>query len=172
MSQESILTRVPNNTSFLQSTKYTFVIPNLPFARYFCQSVNIPGASTSEVLVPTPLSDTYRHGDKLVYDPFSITFLIDEDARVWEETYNWLQSLTYPLRSSQYANKFLGAPEKYYDGVLTINTNSNLPNFRIKFTNCHPVQLGGINFSTTDTPDVTPTADVTFRYDTFSFERT
>ena len=54
MTQESTLTKIPENSSLLQATKYTFVIPELPFARYFCQKVDVPGVSTNAVNVPTP----------------------------------------------------------------------------------------------------------------------
>ena len=168
MTATSVLTQIPDNTSFLQTTKFTFVIPNLPFAKYFCQTVTMPGVSTTEALVPTPLSDTFRTGDKLNYDPLTITFLIDEDLRVWEESYQWLVSLTKPVQFGQYRQKF---PEKYYDAILTINTNANNPNLRFKFRNCHPVTLGSIQFATTDNADVTPVADLTFRYDYFEIER-
>jgi len=168
MSNESVLTKIPDNTNFLQVTKFSFVIPELPFARYFCQTVLFPGISTTEVSVPTPFSDTYRHGDKLMYDPLSITFLVDEDLRTWEETYIWLQTLTSPIKFKDYANRF---QQKYYDGILTINTNSNVPNLRIKFKNCHPVTLGSIQFDTTVNADLTPVSDLTFRYDHFTIER-
>ena len=52
------IARIPDNLSFLQTTKYTFIIPELPFARYFCQSVNLPGASTTEVAINTPFATT------------------------------------------------------------------------------------------------------------------
>lgn len=170
MSTQSVLTQIPENTSFLQKTKFTFVIPELPFARYFCQSVNLPGVSTTEINIPTPFSDTYRHGDKLQYEALAMTILIDEDLRVWEETYNWLKSLTFPHRYSEYVKNSRNK-EPYYDGVLTINTNANIPNMRIKFTHIHPVSLSGIDFSAATSADETPTCTVSFRYDTFIIER-
>jgi hypothetical protein len=172
MTTQSNLTSTPDNTSILQPTKYTFIIPDLPFARYFCQTVSLPGVSTSAVTVPTPFSETYRHGDKLIYENFSINAIIDEDIRVWEETYNWLVSMTFPERFSQYRKRnFNQKSDIYYDGVLTINTNSNLPNIRVKFFNCHPTNLGSIQFSTSENAQTIPTADITFRYDRFVIER-
>lgn len=168
MSTQSLLNRIPENTNFVQPTKFTFIIPELPFARYFCQTVLLPGASTNEVMVPSPLSEMYRHGDKLFFEPLNLTFLVDEDLRAWEETFNWLCSLTFPLKYAQYAAKF---SDKYYDGILTVNTNSNVPNLRVKFTHCHPISLGAIQFDQTVNADTTPIADLSFRYDTFSIER-
>lgn len=164
----SVLTQIPDNTSFLQTTKFTFMVPNLPFLKYFAQTVNLPGISTTEATVPTLFSDTFRYGDKLNYDPITVTFLVDEDLRVWEETYQWMVSLTKPTQFGQYAAKF---PDKYYDAILTTNTNANNPNVRFKFRNCHPVTLGSIQLATTDTADLTPVCDVTFRYDYFEIER-
>lgn len=171
MTTESFTTHIPENTSFLQTTKYTFLIPNLPFAKYFCQSINLPGVSSSDIEVANPFSSTYRHPTKMSYEPFSITFLIDEDLKVWEETYKWIVSLTRPESYEQYVKNQRENASPYRDGILTINTNANLPNMRINFRNVFPVTLSGIQFGTTASADTTPTADVTFRYDLFEIER-
>jgi len=171
MTTQSLITKTPENTSILQPTKFTFVIPELPFAKYFCQTVSLPGVSTSEVLVSSPFSNTYRHGDKLVYDVFSINSIVDEDLRVWEETYKWLVALTAPNDFYEYKKTIYGDGRLYFDGILTINTNSNNPNIRIKFKNCHPTSLGGINFNTGENAEVIPTADINFRYDQFEIDR-
>ena len=167
------LPQTPTNTSILQSTKFTFVIPDMPFLKYFCQTVNLPSVSTTEVMVPTPFSATYRAGDKLVYDAFTITAIIDEDLRVWEETYKWLVSLTRPENWEQYAKKTIKdvMTPIYFDGHLTINTNANRSNLRVKFLNCHPTSLGMINFDTKADADNIPTCDITFRYDQYEIER-
>jgi hypothetical protein len=171
MSNESMISKTPENTSILQSTKFTFLIPELPFARYFCQTVSLPGVSTTEVAVSSPFSNTYRHGDKLNYDVFSINAIVDEDLRVWEETYKWLVALTKPTKFSEYARTSFGDGRLYFDGVLTINTNANNPNLRIKFKNCHPTSLGAINFNTAENAETIPTADINFRYDQFEIVR-
>jgi hypothetical protein len=127
--------------------------------------------ATNEVQVPTPLVDTYRHGDKLQYEPLQISFLIDEDFRVWEETYNWLKSLTFPHKFEEY-RKFKGQKvEAYYDGILTFNNNANRPNFSVKFVGCHPISLSAVDMSVMESADDTPTAALTFRYNYFDIVR-
>jgi hypothetical protein len=173
MTIEALTTNTPENTSILQLTKFTFIIPDKPFLKYFCQTVQIPSVSTSEIEVPTPFSSTYRHGEKLRYDALTITALMDEDLRVWEETYGWLKSLTRPTTFDEYPKKTkrdLYVP-LYFDGYLTVNTNSNNPNIRIKFRNCHPTSIGIVSFDTKVDADSIPTADFTFRYDYFEIER-
>jgi len=171
MTQRSFLNINPENTNFLQTTKYTFVIPNLPFARYFCQNVNLPGVTSNEIEVPNPFASAYRHPTKMSFEAFTITFLVDEDLKVWEETFKWIVSLTRPESYSQYIKSINADASPYQDGLLTINTNANISNIRIKFRNVFPVSLGGIQFSTMNSADTTPTADVTFRYDIFDIER-
>ena len=155
----------------LQAAKFTFVFPNLPFARYFCQNVSIPSVSTSAITVPTQFSKTYRHGTTLNFDEFTINAIIDEDMRVWEETYNWLKALTRPSAYEEYMTNKANRGELYHDAILTINTNANLPNLRVKFHNCQPTSLGAVLFNVAQTPDTILTADITFRYDYFEFER-
>ena len=135
-------------------------------------------------MVPTLMTNTYRHGDTLAYDNLTITALIDEDFRVYEETYNWLRNLTTPIKYSDYprnknnesalyndpANKKNESP-LYNDAILTVYTNSNIVNFRVKFRDCHPISLGGIQFNYSDTADNIPVAEITFRYDVFEIER-
>ena len=173
MSIESFASNTPENTSILQSTKFTFLIPDKPFLKYFCQTVSVPSISLSEIAVPTPFSTTYRHGDKMNFEPLIITALMDEDLRVWEETYNWMKSLGRPQSFDQYPRKTVRDTKTplYFDGYLTINTNANSPNIRVKFHNCHPTSIGMINFDTKVDADVIPTADFTFRYDLFEIER-
>jgi hypothetical protein len=171
MAYEEFTKNTPENTSLLQATKYTFIIPDMPFLKYFCQTVALPTVSTSEVAIPTPFSTTYRHGDKLVYEGLTLTALVDEDLRIWEESYKWLRGLTRPAEYAQYIKAKDPKAPLYFDGYLTINTNSNNPNMRIKFHNCHPTSLSGINFDTKVDADTIPTCDITFRYDLFEIER-
>lgn len=173
MTTESLVSRVPENANLLQKTKFHFIMPNLPFAKYFCQSAIIPGVSTSPVKVENPFSATWRHGDKMVFEPITITFLVDEDLRVWEETYNWFVGLTFPENFDQY--KRFGKPNPsqdiYYDGILTVNTNANLPNLRINFLNCHPISLSGLEFSSSGSAEETITATLSLRYDYYKITR-
>lgn len=113
----------------------------------------------------------YRHGDKLVFDQLIVKAIIDEDLRVWEETYDWLQALTKPDKYSQYIRFYDKEKNPYHDATLTVNTNANVPNIRFKFTNCHPIGLGGIEFNTTLDATTTITTEIAFRYDQYYLDR-
>lgn len=171
MANNSALNTLPDNTNILQSTKYTLVFPTLPFLRYFSQTATIPSVSTSGIPVPTPFTDVYRHGTQMKFEDFTINAIVDEDLRVWEETYNWLKALTRPKDFTQYIRYLDQTASVYHDAMLTVNTNANNPNMRFKFFNCHPTSIGAIAFNTADTADTIPTVDITFRYDYYEIER-
>ena len=164
--KQSVPTHIPENTSILQSTKFTFFIPDKPFLKYFCQTVNVPSVTTREIEVSNQHSPIYVHGEKLYYESLVISAIMDEDLRVWEETYKWMSSLARPQDQGQYPRRhFRDKNPLYFDGYLTVNTNANNPNIRIKFINCHPTSIGMVNFDTKVDADTIPTADFTFRYD-------
>ncbi len=164
----SIRPSSPGNINNLQPNKFSFVIADNEALTYKMQSLSLPSVSTTAILQPTPLSEIKRHGDKLIYHPYTIEFIVDEDLRVWEETYTWLSGYTFPTSFKQYQDvKKAGI---YKDATLIVNTNSQNENFRIRFKNCFPVALGEIRFNTTDSSG-SYICDVTFEYDTFSLER-
>jgi hypothetical protein len=172
MTKESSLTRIPSNTSLLQPTKFTLEFPHMPFLRYFLQKFPLPSMSTSAPRqVANGFSDIKRHGDKLEWEDLVVTALIDEDMRVWEETKDWLHSLTTPNRFEEYVRFRDPSGKPYHDAVLTVNTNANLQNIRFKFTNLHPISLGSVLFDTTSNADNILVADIVFAYDQYYLER-
>ena len=47
-------------------------------------------------VVPTPLVDYPIVGEKLTYDQFSMTFLVDEKLKNFMELHNWLVNMAPP----------------------------------------------------------------------------
>ena len=74
----TVLTRVPENTNYLQSTKFLLTIDRITTTQYFCQSVNLPGVSLGKAEFNTPTLDMYVAGNKFTYSPLTISFTIDE----------------------------------------------------------------------------------------------
>jgi hypothetical protein len=166
--------RQPENTSFLQSTKFALTFRRIPNLVYFLQAVNLPGVSTGEALQPTPFVDLYRPGDKIVYDTLNVTFLVDEDMRSWFELHDWIRGLTFPKSFDEYnrlkkENSDFG--KIYSDATLSITRNSNLPNIRLRFADCFPTNLSTIQFNAMDSADMTLIADATFRFQYYEVER-
>jgi hypothetical protein len=178
------LTRNPINTNLKQSTKFKLNFDRLPGLTYFCQSVNLPGVSASEVPRSTPFVDVYVPGEKLVYDTFNVTFTVDEDMRAWTEVHDWLRGFTFPTKFEEYVNLIrqgnqsytrsnFGVKDaaQYSSAILTLYTNKNNPNLRIKFVGMFPISLSTVIFNTQDTAENIITADATFRFSYYDYER-
>ena len=178
------LTRAPANLSLLQSTKFRLTFERLSGMTFFCQSANFPGVSLTEIPRPTPFVDLYMPGEKIVYDTFNISFLVDEDLRSWTEIHDWIRGMTFPTDFKEYiglsrqsAGSYhssvfsKGLKPQYTDASLTLYTNQNNPNFRIKFVDLFPTSLSTIIVNTGDSAENIITADASFRFSYYDYER-
>jgi len=176
------LTRNPVNTDLLQSTKFRVTFNRLPGVTFFCNSVNLPGISLTEIPMPTPFVELYLPGEKAIYDTLNITFLVDEDLRSWTELHDWIRGATFPTEFEEYVNlarlnpsanirTIQQRPPVYSDATLTIYTNKNNANFRVKFVDLFPTNVGSLSFSAGDSAENIVTADATFRFSYFNYER-
>ena len=173
MALEEFSAGTPINTSLFQSAKFTFIIPNKPFLKYFLQTIQLPAISTSQISIAGPHSAIKLGGEKITFEPLMITALLDEDMRVYEETQKWLYALGRPMSDSQYpkVTKQNYLTQLFEDAYLTSNTNANNPNIRYKFVNVHPTSIGMVNFDTKIDADTMVTCDFTFDYDYFEIIR-
>lgn len=168
----------PQNTNFLQTTKFVLTFPRITATQYFCQEVNLPGVSTSEVVQHTPFVDIPRAGDKIVYEPLTVTFIVDEELESWMGIHDWLRGMTFPTNFEEYKNlKNLSsvaqyAPKpQYSDGTLNILTALNNPKVSIEFVDIFPVSLSAIEFNSTATDTPTITATATFKYSWYDIKK-
>lgn len=164
----------PDNQSLLQPSKYSLTFSRLPDLQFFVQSVNLPGLSLSDIQSPTPFSDMYIPGEKLVYNTLNFTYLHDEDLRGYFGIHDWMRGITFPKEFKEYRdyvreNKATGG--QYSDATLTINTNSNVPNIRVIFKNCFPIQLADVQFDNTIDSSSQLVGDVVVRFSYFDYER-
>jgi len=178
------LNRNPSNTDLLQSTKFRVVFDRLPGVTYFCQTANLPGVSLTEIPRSTPFVELYHPGEKLIYDTFNVTFLVDEDLYAWTQLHDWIRAITFPTEYEEYVslaktpNSFspsnrvpLTNQFVYSQATLTIYSNKNNPNFRVKMFDVFPTTVGSIIFNTGDSSENIVIADATFRFSYYNYER-
>ena len=176
----SVLTRQPQNTNLLQTTKFILTLPRITNTQYFCQDTILPGVSLAVISRVTPVVDLWSAGSKLSYNEFAVTFLVDEDLRAWTDIHDWMRGLSGGVDDNGdewlRANRKLAAnPEnplqQYSDGILTIYSALNNPKIRIKYANMFPTELSDIRFDSTQGADTILTATAKFRFDFFNIER-
>jgi hypothetical protein len=167
------LNRTPTSTNFLQPSKFILAFNRLPTVQYFCQEANIPGVSLDTATFPTPLVDIPVAGNKLSYNEFAVTFMVDEYVSSWNELYKWLLAIASPksfeervkLNSLQNTNS--STISYYSDATLTVMTALNNPAVRINFSRMFPISLTDIRFDTQQSADTIITATASFRYQYF-----
>jgi hypothetical protein len=178
----NVAVRNPLNKDILQTTKFRLNFTRLENITFFCQTANLPGVSLSEVPRNTPFIDLYVPGEKMMYDTFNVTFVVDENLRGWQSLHDWIRAMCFPTDFKEYRElerlsstaAYRGAnrlPPQYTDATLTVYTNKNNVNFRVKFKDVFPTSVGSILFNTGDTADVITTSDATFRFSYYDIER-
>ena len=92
----------PDSINFLSPVGFKFNIEFLPLTNWFLTSVNLPGIALAEIVQPTQLMQAQVPGNDLVFDPLTISFLVDENMNNWRELYDWLIGLGFPSEYSEY----------------------------------------------------------------------
>lgn len=170
------ISHTPANPNVLHPNKFVMSFASLPTVEYWCQSVNVPGLSGGEVPRQTPFIDLYSPGEKLLINPLSMTFIVDEELTGWLEVYAWLRGLTFPANFSEYRDldkrlaTYQAPMPQFSDATLVILDSKQNPKIRVKFQNCFPTSLTDLLLSSTAAPEDPLTADATFRFDLYEIE--
>ena len=112
------------NLNLLTSLSFKFEIEKFPNITYFCQSCSIPGIQIGEAQQASPFVDFSVPGDTLTFDTLSMSFLVDEDMKNYEEIYNWLMAMGYPKDFEQMTIDRSDPSQVFSDGQLTILDNN------------------------------------------------
>ena len=139
----------PTNINPLADVQFKFDVAALPNTSFFIQTVNLPGISLEAATIATPqLQNFSRHTGIITYEPLSVTFMIDEYLKNWQEIFEWM----------------IGEESKYTTAVLTILSSSMNPTMEIHFKDIFPTSLSEIPFNSTTTDPIYQVATVSFNY--------
>ena len=187
--------RQPTAQDYASPTQFKFSILKIPKVEFFCTAVNIPGISLGGSPVQaTPLKDISLPGDKLTYEPLSMTFMIDENLENFQEIHGWLVGLGFPRDYSEFRNLVASGDDRfpaknqsistevgkvkygtpnvggiYSDATLTILTSKNNPQLEVRFRDVYPTSLTGLSYDQQATDVQYLTATVTFGYSIYDF---
>lgn len=158
----------PTNRSFLSNNKFDFVLNRIPNFTFLVQSVNLPGISLGFTEIPTQATFVRVPGTIVNFSQVTLSFIIDEGMNSWHEIYSWMTRLGNPETSAKHIG-FSDSPggDNYVtsDATLLVKTNSNNPSWKVEFYDMFPIDLGEINFNTTETQEfVTSTATFTYSH--------
>ncbi|MCX8008201.1 MAG: phage tail protein [Patescibacteria group bacterium] len=134
--------------------------PNLEFSVF---QVVLPGMTFGETVQPTAIYDIKLPGDKLLYDPLVVSFLVQEDFENYFEIVRWMYGLAKPITTEQ-RRELEQKKHRYSDAILTMLTNKRNPYFRFKFINCFPISISSLTLDATMVDAGPLTADVTLQF--------
>lgn len=190
--QGDALMRQPTVFDYSQQSQFKVFLPLFPTTEWFVVRANVPGVSLGQAVQTTPMIDMPIIGDKLTYDDFYVTFLVDEELKNYTEMHDWLINCAAPETRSQFQGKARpdGIPQRpqteimdlilgnvkssdrdlYSNLDLFIMSSKNNPVVKIQMVEAFPISLTNIEYSHQET-DVTYaecTATFAFSYFTIS----
>lgn len=157
------MTTFLKNQNYLTATRASFDLSDLPNTSFTVTNWNLPGVSTGAPRQPTPFVDIPVRGDKLVFEPLIVEFIVVEDLSNWNSIYDWLVGITAPRRGQEFVNK----PHEYMDGTITVYTSHNNKFMTFQFKHLVPISLSDITFTTEDNETQYIKATATFMYQDF-----
>lgn len=164
--------------SLLQPTQGQLTFSRVPNTTFYLQQTSVPGIVSSPATQPTPFTNLPVPGNKIEFTPLQVVFLLDEKMNSWYDIYNWMTGLGRAQSYDDYANLAANAPKNslgirppYSDAVLTIFTAKNNPALQFAFSDCFPVELGGVQIDFREDAEVILTATAVFRYSVYTFSQ-
>jgi hypothetical protein len=142
----------PPNYDGLPDTNFRLIFGKANIAVFFLQEFDLPAIKVAEVKRQTPFVDINEVGEKIVYDPFTITFLVDTKMKNFKQIYDWMKRMTVA-----------GSRVGETDEVTLMINNAKM----IRFTGCWPMSISGLNFVTNNNRVTYIKSTATFNYDWF-----
>ena len=85
-----------SNRNFLSPVGFKLKINKCPKVDFLAVQANLPGITLGTALQPNPYKDIELPGEKLVYDDFRVSFIVDEEMENYNQIYKWMIGLGYP----------------------------------------------------------------------------
>jgi hypothetical protein len=137
---------------------FIFDTPELKNLSFHCQTISIPAVSLPTVEMPYHQLTAQYSGDRVTFEPFSATFLVDEKLKNFSLIFQWImkQAMEQTIIKR--------------DLTLMLYNNSNNISHKIRFIGALPTQLSPVSLASTLTNSQVLASDVSFSYDYYYFE--
>ena len=187
---ENALARQPTEFNYSQSNQFKVHLSLFPKTEWFVVRANIPSVTLGQAVQATRLIDMPLIGDKLVYDQFYFTFIVDEKLQNYMELHDWLINIGFPQSNTQFQSqtrtdgvtrpvgktfdtKVAGFGKEsdrdlYSDINMFILSSKNNPIAVIKFFEAFPTNLTNIEYSQQDADTTYAECTATFAYTLFT----
>lgn len=187
---QSATARQPTEFNYSQQNQFRVYLGLFPKTEWFVVRANIPGVTLGQGVQATRLIDMPIVGDKLTYDNFYMTFIVDEKLENYRELHNWMMNIGFPESYSQFDSSIrpdgtvrptgqttdarvsgfgkVSDRDLYSDITLYILSSKNNPVVNIQMFESFPVSLTNIEYSQQESDTTYAECTVTFAYSFFT----
>lgn len=158
---------------------YQFSTIKFPDIAFMVQDVELPSITLGHATMSTAVNDIPIPGETMDFSPLTVTFVVDEKMTNYLAINDWMVAMGFPADHKMYSDLMdrtatrLSATELmkgFTDAILTILGNNNTAIMQAYFTDCFPISLSGLRFSSTNGDTSPITAEVTFLYSYYSMK--
>jgi len=166
------MAELTKNLNYLMPTGFKITIDreNYPNLEFFCQGVSHPDITLAAGELPfRKIRNIPLPGGTLDFGELSITTIVDEDMNAYKEMNDWMRRiLDNPLLGPLDRGNKNGVPSTA-DITLSILNSQNNQTRQIRYQECTPTNLGGIEFESTGSGTEYLTCTMGFRFIDFTF---
>jgi hypothetical protein len=149
----------------LSALSYKIKISGATNLEMRCQSVLLPGVNLGTFQVATPFIMMQEPTNFSYGSPLVITFMVGENLADYLEVYNWMTGLGQPDGFDRPYNR------KFSDASIMILNSAYKTIFNVRFEQIFPLALSQIEFSSTLTEVQYITAQASFNFDRFYYDK-
>ncbi len=169
------------NRNYLSPVGFNLTLNTKEKVEFFSNTATIPALTLGTAIQTTPLRNIDVPGDELLFDDFTMSFLVDEDLKNYMIVHNWLKGLGFPESIQQFIDLKRGdeyTPEvgaksalnEYSDATLIIYNSSFNEISKVHFKDVFPISLSTIEFDATAGDINYVVATATFKYSIYNIE--
>lgn len=169
---------LPQN--FLIPSRYQLSFSRVSNTVFYCSTVTIPQIDLTHNEQPTPFGNLPVPGDRIIWSPLRVRFLVDAKLSAWWDIFNWMIGLGRPENAQQYADLAAnsvvngaftyGTRPPYADASVIQYTSRNNPLNKFTYVDCWPASLDSINFDYKQNADDVLECGASFYYSYYQFE--
>ena len=97
------------NRNYLSPVGFNLTLNTKEKVEFFSNTATIPALTLGTAIQTTPLRNIDVPGDVLLFDDFTMSFLVDEDLKNYMIVHNWLKGLGFPE-----SYQWIGQGELFY----------------------------------------------------------
>ena len=159
------------NRNFLSPVGFKFSLAKKEKVEFLSNTAQIPGINFGTALQGTPFRMLDVPGTELLFEDFTLSFLVDEDLKNYMIIHNWMYGLGFPESFKQFNDQVTdpntGQKDdilQYCDGTLHVLNSNYRSTAMVKFKDLFPISLTPLQFTASDNDINYFTAEASFRY--------